>query len=30
MDRRKELKELYKNMKPDMGIIIIKSNQGNG
>lgn len=29
MDRRKELKELYKNMKPDMGIIIIKSNQGN-
>lgn len=26
MDRRKELKELYKTMKPDMGIFIIKSN----
>lgn len=26
MDRKKELKELYKNMKPDMGIFIIKSN----
>lgn len=26
MDRRKELKELYKNMKVDMGLFIIKSN----
>ena len=26
MDRRKELKEQYKNMKPDMGIFIVKSN----
>lgn len=26
MNRRKELKELYKTMKPDMGIFIIKSN----
>ncbi|MDD4781206.1 MAG: GIY-YIG nuclease family protein [Tissierellia bacterium] len=26
MDRRKELKELYKNLKPDMGIFIVKSN----
>lgn len=26
MSRRKELKELYKNMKPDMGIFIIKAN----
>lgn len=26
MDRRKELKEQYKNMKPDMGVFIIKSN----
>ncbi len=25
MDRRKELKKLYKSMKPDMGIFIIKS-----
>lgn len=25
MDRRKELKEQYKNMKPDMGVFIIKS-----
>lgn len=25
MERRKELKEIYKNMKPDMGIFIIKS-----
>jgi hypothetical protein len=29
MDRKKELKELYKNMKPDMGIFIIKSNFNN-
>ncbi|MDD4169444.1 MAG: GIY-YIG nuclease family protein [Desulfotomaculaceae bacterium] len=29
MDRRKELKELYKNMKPDMGIFIIKSTLNN-
>lgn len=26
MDRKKELKEQYKMMKPDMGIFIIKSN----
>lgn len=26
MDRRKELKNIYKNMKADMGIIVIKSN----
>lgn len=26
MDRKKELKELYKTMKPEMGIFIIKSN----
>jgi len=26
MDKRKELKELYKTMKLDMGIFIIKSN----
>lgn len=24
MDRKKELKEMYKNMKPDMGVFIIK------
>lgn len=29
MDRRKELKELYKNRKPDMGIFIIQSNVNN-
>lgn len=29
MERRKELKELYKNMKPDMGILIIKSHFNN-
>ncbi len=29
MDRRKELKELYKQMKPDMGIFIIRSNSKN-
>ncbi len=29
MDRRKELKEQYKNMKPDMGVFIIKSNIKN-
>lgn len=29
MDRKKELKELYKNMKPDMGIFIVKSNYDN-
>ncbi len=29
MDRKKELKELYKNMKSDMGIFIIKSNFNN-
>ncbi len=26
MDRKKELKEMYKNMKTDMGLFIIKSN----
>lgn len=26
MDRKKELKEQYKHMKPDMGIFIIRSN----
>ena len=26
MNRRKELKELYKNSKPEMGIFIIRSN----
>lgn len=29
MDRRKELKEQYKNMKPDMGIFEIKSKFNN-
>lgn len=29
MDRRKELRELYKNMKKDMGIFIIKSKFNN-
>lgn len=29
MERRKELKELYKNMKPEMGIFIIKSTLNN-
>jgi len=29
MDRRKELKEQYKQMKPDMGIFIIHSNFNN-
>lgn len=29
MDRKKELKELYKSMKPDMGLFIIKSNFNN-
>ncbi len=29
MDRKKELKELYKNMKPDMGIFYIRSNSKN-
>ena len=29
MDRKKELKELYKSMKPDMGIFMIKSNINN-
>jgi hypothetical protein len=28
MDRKKELKEQYKQMKPDMGIFIISSNLG--
>lgn len=26
MDRRKELKDMYKTMKADMGVFIIKSN----
>ena len=29
MDRHKELKELYKQMKPDMGIFIIRSKTNN-
>lgn len=29
MDRKKELKELYKSMKPDMGVFSIKSNSSN-
>jgi len=29
MDKRKELKEKYKMMKPDMGVFIIKSNLNN-
>lgn len=29
MDRRKELKEIYKNTKPDMGIFIVKSDLDN-
>lgn len=29
MDRKKELKELYKNLKKDMGIFIVKSNFSN-
>lgn len=29
MDRKKELKELYKNSKSDMGVFIIKSNDDN-
>jgi hypothetical protein len=29
MDRRKELKEQYKNFKPDMGVFIISSNYNN-
>ncbi len=29
MDRKKRLKELYKNMKPDMGIFYIKANFTN-
>lgn len=29
MDRKKELKEMYKHIKTDMGIFIIKSNVNN-
>jgi hypothetical protein len=29
LDRKKELKEMYKNMKPDMGVFIIRSNSDN-
>ncbi len=29
MDRRKELKEKYKLMKPDMGVFVIKNNLNN-
>lgn len=29
MDRRKELKEKYKQLRPDMGIFIIRSNFNN-
>lgn len=29
MDRRKELKEMYKNSRPDMGVLIIRSNSSD-
>lgn len=29
MDRKKELKEQYRQMKPQMGIFIIRSNPSN-
>lgn len=29
MDRKKELKEMYRTMKPDMGIFIIRNNFNN-
>ena len=29
MDRKKELKELYKQMKPPMGVFVIRSNVNN-
>lgn len=29
MDRKKELKEQYKNMKPDMGVLMVKNKQNN-
>lgn len=29
MDRRKELKEQYKNIRPDMGIFIVRPNSNN-
>lgn len=29
MDRRRELKEQYKQMKPEMGIIIVRSKKDN-
>lgn len=29
MDKRKELKEKYKSMKPDMGVYIIKSDKSD-
>lgn len=29
MDRKKELKEWYKNMKPDMGIFMIRCKENN-
>ncbi len=29
MDRKKELKEMYKQMKPDMGIFIVQSKINN-
>ena len=29
MDRRKELKELYKTIKPDMGVFVIRSIKDN-
>lgn len=29
MNRKKELKEVYKNMKPDMGVFIIKNSISN-
>jgi len=29
MDRKKELKEQYKNMKPDMGVLMVKNEKNN-
>jgi hypothetical protein len=29
LDRKKELKEQYKQMKPDMGIFLVRSNKTN-
>lgn len=29
MDRKKELKQIYKSMKPDMGVFVIRYNDSN-